>query len=117
MVEMIGAGVGRECDDWVDFDLFGHQVTAHRVRDTVTQPTNLVDGKAVPVFHFGIVLDWNIWESLVKRLAELDTAFVIAPHIRFAGEAGEQGTFFIREPGGSAMEFKTFRDMGQLFAA
>lgn len=116
LTQMIGAGVGRESERWVDFDLFGHQVTAHLVDESDAAATNPVDGKAVPAFHFGVVLDWADWEALADRLKTTGIDFLIEPHVRFEGEVGEQGTFFVREPAGTALEFKTFRDLGQLFA-
>ncbi len=117
MVDTIGAGVGREATKWVDFDLFGHQVTAHLVASNDDPATNPVDGHSVPSFHFGVVLAWDEWEALADRLRERAVEFVIEPYVRFAGQTGEQGTFFVREPAGTALEFKTFRDMEQLFAA
>jgi extradiol dioxygenase family protein len=116
-VDVLGASVGRESDKWVDFNFFGHQVTAHlNPRRTVQAATNPVDGKDVPTFHFGVVLDWPDWEALGNRLRKHGVTFVIEPYVRFKGEVGEQGTFFVREPSGAALEFKTFKDMGRLFA-
>ena len=117
LVDVIGAGIGREASRWVDFDLFGHQVTAHLVERGESAPTNPVDGHSVPAFHFGVVLEWDDWEALAKRLRANGADFVIEPYVRFKGKTGEQGTFFVREPAGTALEFKTFRDMQQLFAA
>ena len=117
MTDMLGAGIGRESERWVDFDFFGHQVTSHLVEGTDAAATNPVDGKAVPAFHFGIVLQWEDWETLAEKLDRAGVAFEIGPYRRFEGEAGEQGTFFVREPGGNtALEFKTFRNFDQLFA-
>jgi extradiol dioxygenase family protein len=116
-VDTLGVGIGRESDAWVDFDFFGHQVTAHFDTTAAKAATNPVDGKKVPTFHFGIVLLWSDWEKLAARLRERGVAFVIEPYIRFAGEVGEQGTFFLYEPGGAALEFKTFKDMSALFRA
>lgn len=117
MVDAIGAGVGREASRWVDFDLFGHQVTAHLVEQNGDAPRNPVDGHSVPAFHFGVVLQWEDWEALSGKLASRGIDFLIQPYIRFKGKPGEQGTFFVREPAGTALEFKTFRNMQQLFRA
>ena len=116
MVEVLQLGVGREAARWVDFDFFGHQVTAHLVASSEQASTNPVDGKSVPASHFGIVLAWDAWERLAARLQSLNLDFIIEPYVRFKGEVGEQGTFFVREPGGAVLEFKTFRDMSRLFA-
>ena len=115
----LGAGIGRRGDRWIDFDLCGHQVVVHldESMETAPEATNPVDGNQVPVPHFGIVFSMEQWRSLGDRLAASGMEFVIAPRNRFEGEAGEQGTFFVRDPAGNALEFKGFRDMSQLFAS
>jgi len=116
-VEVLGAGVGRTSDRWVDLDLAGHQVTAHLVDgDPRPPPHNDVDGHAIPVRHFGLVLPWDEWHATAERLRARGTAFLVEPHLRFAGEAGEQATLFLTDPAGNAIELKSFRDPGQLFA-
>ena len=112
---VLGCGEGRSAATWVDFDFHGHQLVAHLAPASAIH-RNVVDGDAVPVPHFGLVLDWADWERLRDRLAAAGTAFEIAPHIRFAGEAGEQATMFLFDSAGNALEFKAFRDIGQLFA-
>ncbi len=116
MTEVVGCSVGREDPKWVDFNLFGHQVTAHSVPEMADTATNAVDGHSVPTFHFGVVLEWDEWEKLAERVAKAGVPFDIEPYVRFEGQTGEQGTFFFREPGGAALEFKSFRNMDQLFS-
>ncbi|HTN85311.1 MAG TPA: VOC family protein [Sorangium sp.] len=126
-VDVLGCRVGREAARWIDFDFFGHQISAHLVDkarvdearvDEVAAvlPTNPVDGKDVPVRHFGAILEWRAWHALVERLRELGVQFLIEPHIRFVGEPGEQATLFVVDPSGHALEFKSFRDTRQIFA-
>lgn len=117
-VGVLGCRLGRESEDWIDFDLHGHQIVAHRVpRARLPDPGhNPVDGQAIPAFHFGLVLDWDAWQALAARLEASGIAFLVAPCIRFAGQVGEQATLFIRDPAGNALEFKSFRDPAQLFA-
>jgi extradiol dioxygenase family protein len=112
----LGCPEGRSSADWVDFDFFGHQLVAHL--DPAKRPLhfNEVDGKDVPVPHFGIVLEWGTWQRLADRLRAGGARFVIEPGIRFAGQVGEQATFFLYDPSGNALEFKAFRDPGRLFA-
>ncbi|MCH2182480.1 MAG: VOC family protein [Mariniblastus sp.] len=109
---------GRSSDTWIDFDLFGHQIVAHYREPELTDKVhrNPVDGHDVPVPHFGVVLLWDQWHDLARRLQEKNVEFVIEPYIRFAGETGEQATMFFCDPAGNALEFKSFRDMSQLFA-
>lgn len=116
--ELLACPEGRSSTRWVDFDLCGHQVVAHLV-DGLEPPTaghNPVDGEAVPVPHFGLVLAWASWHALAEKLQAAGTRFVIEPYVRFAGQVGEQATMFLLDPSGNALEFKSFRDPGQLFA-
>lgn len=115
---LLGCEEGRSSAAWVDFDLRGHQVVAHLVEKSAAGDagSNPVDGKEVPVPHFGLVLGWDDWHALAGRLQEAGTAFVIEPHVRFPGATGEQATMFLRDPAGNALEFKAFRDPAQLFA-
>ncbi|WP_110686923.1 VOC family protein [Salinicola aestuarinus] len=117
--ETFGLSEGRSSEQWVDFDFYGHQLVIHEHPKTPAQEnahTNSVDGHDVPVPHFGIVLSWPEWEALAERLRGFDTEFVIEPYVRFKGEPGEQATMFLLDPCGNALEFKAFKDMGQLFA-
>lgn len=111
---VLGCRPGRSAEGWVDFDFFGHQLSVHlsAARDA---GTNEVDGDDVPVRHFGIVLERGDWDALCARLREAGVTFDIGPRVRFEGAPGEQGTFFIRDPAGNALEFKTFRDPEGLF--
>ena len=113
---LLGCPEGRSSAAWIDFDLYGHQIVAHLAPAESASPTNTVDGKAVPVRHFGIVLPWEEWHVLADRLRAATTSFIIEPGIRFAGEVGEQATMFFLDPSGNALEFKAFRDPDQLFA-
>ena len=114
---VLGCPEGRSDPDWIDFNLYGHQIVAHRV-DTprATAAHNPVDGHAVPVPHFGVVLPPAEWQALAERLKAAGTQFVIEPHTRFPGQPGEQSTMFFYDPAGNALEFKAFADLGQLFA-
>ena len=115
--EKLGCKVGRSAERWIDFDFFGHQVSAHLVDGALSPAeTNPVDGEKVPSRHFGVILDWDEWHAMKDRLEADDTDFIIPPTTRFAGEVGEQGTMFFRDPSGNALEFKTFRDKSMIFA-
>ena len=114
---LLGCPEGRSSDDWVDFDFFGHQIVAHLSADSVLDKAhNEVDGEQVPVRHFGVILSMSQWHTLVDRLKLGKVEFAIAPDTRFAGEPGEQATFFIRDPSGNALEFKAFDDESRIFA-
>lgn len=115
--DVLGCTVGREAARWIDFDLRGHQLSAHL---TEVHPSdagaNLVDGDGVPIPHFGLVLPWEEWHALVAHLEQLGVPCLFGPRIRFAGEVGEQATLFVRDPAGNALEFKSFKDPASLFA-
>jgi extradiol dioxygenase family protein len=115
---LMGCQQGREADTWIDFDFFGHQLSFHVKPEAFTgaEATNAVDGKDVPVRHFGAVLDWHEWHALRDRLKAAGTDFVIEPYIRFKGEVGEQATMFFLDPSGNALEFKSFKEPSQIFA-
>ena len=116
-VEKLGCKVGRSAERWIDFDFFGHQISAPLVDEESSHTkTNRVDGDSVPTRHFGAILPWSQWEALHTRCSDLDIDFRIPPKIRFQGKAGEQGTFFIDDPSGNVLEFKTFRDNKHIFA-
>lgn len=115
--EIIGCEEGRSSEQWVDFNFFGHQLVIHiDTSKTQSDVRNKVDGHHVPVPHFGVVLSWDDWTKFSKRLKEKGVQFEIEPYIRFKGEVGEQGTMFFYDPSGNALEFKAFKDMGELFS-
>ncbi len=113
--EVLGCPEGRSSATWIDFDFRGHQLVVHLApRAAVTRSP--VDGDPVPVPHFGLVLDWAGWEELAARIEAAGVTFELPPHVRFAGKPGEQGTFFLFDPAGNALEFKAMRHAGNLFA-
>lgn len=112
---VLGCPEGRSSADWIDFDLYGHQIVAHRA-PAPARSSNPVDGHDVPVPHFGVVLTMEQWRDLAARLEAAGVAFGIPPHVRFAGQAGEQATMFFSDPSGNALEFKAFADDSRLFA-
>ena len=108
---------GRSSDNWVDFNFFGHQLVIHKVDGSSHKKEhNPVDGHEVPVPHFGVVLNWQDFHELAKKLMAKQVKFVIEPYVRFEGEVGEQSTMFFNDPSGNALEFKAFKNMDQLFA-
>lgn len=114
--DIMGFEEGRSSDRWVDFNFFGHQLVIHQVDQTNENAINPVDGHAVPVPHFGVVLTITQWKTLAAKLEKANIEFIINPHIRFEGQVGEQATMFFKDPSGNALEFKAFEDLSQLFA-
>ena len=115
--DLLGCSIGRTSARWIDFDFFGHQITAHLVDNALpSAETNPVDGEKVPARHFGAILDWDQWQTLSARLQAANLSFLIEPQIRFEGEVGEQATMFFSDPSGNALEFKAFKDKSMIFA-
>ena len=115
--EVLSCIEGRSDKHWVDFNFFGHQLVIHQKDGFEPNSiSNSVDGHNVPVPHFGVVLSWNDWQELATKLEQKNINFVIKPRIRFKGEIGEQATMFFNDPEGNALEFKSFKDINQLFA-
>jgi len=113
----LGLRTGRTSDQWADYDFFGHQLVVHEDTEFKGHKHfNGVDGKSVPIPHFGIVLPWDDFQNFSKHLTSKNVSFEIAPYLRFEGKAGEQMTLFFYDPSGNALEFKCFRNMDQLFA-
>lgn len=114
---LLGCKIGRNTDKWIDFDFWGHQLSAHvKPEELHKAQSNAVDGHAVPVRHFGAVLPWEEWHELRDKLIAHGIKFVIEPYIRFQGEPGEQATMFFLDPAGNALEFKSFKDPAKIFA-
>ena len=114
---ILGCDEGRSSDNWVDFNLFGHQLVIHyKEKSKEKIKTNPVDGKDVPIPHFGVVLEWNQFHNFSNKLIENGVTFIIDPYIRFKGLPGEQATMFFKDPCGNALEFKSFKDFNQIFA-
>jgi len=115
---ILGCMVGRTSDTWIDFNLFGHQVTAHLCpTESRETPTNPVDGKKVPVQHWGVILSMEQWQALAEKLKAQGVQFIIEPYVRFKGEVGEQATMFFLDPSGNALEFKAFQQDKAIFAS
>ena len=115
-LEVLGLKSGRTDARWIDLNFFGHQLSLHLVDEISREDFNEVDGDQVPVRHFGLVMDWEDWHDFKERIEKKQLSFLLKPKIRFKGEKGEQATFFLRDPSGNALEFKSFKDPGRLFA-
>ena len=115
-VSYLNCSVGRKSKKWVDFNFYGHQISAHLIdKKNKKDKINLVDGKKIPSRHFGIILEMNDWKNLVTYLNEKKVKYVIKPNIRFKGQIGEQATFFIKDPSNNVLEFKAFQNDNKIF--
>lgn len=113
--DTLGCKEGRSTDTWVDFDFFGHQISMHLGQPFATEATGHVGEHWVPMPHFGVILQSTDWHTLAARLKQAHTAFVIEPHLRFAGQPGEQWTMFFLDPFGNPIEVKGFESLDTLY--
>jgi len=115
-IKTLNCKIGRESESWVDFNLYGHQIVAHFAPEECRSVnSNIVDEDQIPCRHFGVILDWHEWKDLSKKLDLLKINFLINPKVRFKNKSGEQGTFFIKDPSGNVLEFKTFKNDADVF--
>jgi len=115
-VGVLGCREGRSAPTWVDFDMFGHQLSCHVGTPVTTQDCGRVDGIVGPMPHFSVIVTMAEYEQLAARVAAAGVPFIVTPRIRYAGEVGEQGTCFFLDPSGNAIEIKAFTRDDEVFA-
>lgn len=115
-VGRLGCSEGRSTEHWIDFELFGHQLSAHLGQPPGPACEGLVDGHAVPIPHFGAILEPSQFRAFAARLRRAGIVFLMEPGLRFAGKPGEQETMFFLDPDGNALEFKAFSRPDEVFA-
>ena len=113
--EVLGCREGRSTDSWVDFDFFGHQISAHLGHVGSLDYCGDVDGVAVPIPHFGCLLSDAQFVQVQRRLESADVEFVIRPQVRYAGKPAQQSTLFVLDFSGNPLEFKSFKDERQVY--
>ena len=115
-VDLLGCSTGRESTNWMDFNFFGHQLTAQINPEAVCSfPFVKRNNNTYPFCHFGAVLSWKDWHKLEAKLKEHEIDFLVEPKTVFKGEIGEQKTMFVEDPNGYGVEFKTFEQADNLF--
>ena len=112
----LGCTIGRASNKWIDFNFYGHQITAHLSPDSCDVVYNKVDDKSVPVRHFGLIMDWEDWHVAKDKLIQNKAQFIIEPYIRFRNKPGEQATLFIVDPSINGIELKSFKNKSMIFA-
>ena len=114
--EVLGCKIGRQSENWMDFDFFGHQISAHiSGNEVIDEEKSIVDGKEVPLRHFGVILELDKWKNLAEKLKVAGVEFVLDPQVRYKGEVGEQYMMFLYDPSGNALEFKAFTNPDEIF--
>ena len=113
-INILGCTIGRSSEQWIDLNFFQHQLVLHLSKKMINSNSNKVDNKKIPIPHFGVILEWNQWQMLSKKI-ENKISFIVKPYIRFKGQIGEQATMFFLDPDNNALEFKSFKDDKMIF--
>lgn len=116
-INILGCEEGRSTETWIDFNFFGHQLSAH-ISDNIPVPDycGKVDGISVPIPHFGCLLSREQFNEVQQKLESNEIDFLIKPQKRYSGQAGEQLIMFVFDFSGNPIEFKAFTDENQVFS-
>lgn len=114
-IEIVGAILGRHSNNWVDVNLFGHQITFTQAgKFNFNNPNYVFEGKILPSFHFGIILDIDTWGTMYSKLNKLKLELVNQATF-LKNKPGEHLSFFVKDPNGYMLEFKSFKEPKQVF--
>lgn len=114
-IDNIGATIGRNTETWVDVNLFSHQLTFIKAEKfNFISPNYVFEGKILPSFHFGIILDKHLWEDIYSRLRNKNLELVEQSNF-LKDKSGEHNSFFIKDPNDYMLEFKTFKNPENMF--
>jgi len=113
---VLGCEEGRSTEDWIDFELYGNQLSMH-LDETIIEPRvcGKVDGITVPIPHFGVIISNDQFDQMAKRLESSGINFIVKPQTRYEGKKGEQKTMFFKDPFGKPIEIKSFSDNDEIF--
>ncbi|MEH6444893.1 MAG: VOC family protein [Oceanospirillaceae bacterium] len=114
--QLLGCTQGRSTQSWIDFDFFGHQMSAH-IADNIPplDYCGLVDGIKVPIPHFGVIIGFAEYEAVREKLEAINYPFIVKPQIRYAGKPEQQHTLFILDASGNPLEFKSYSGTSKQF--
>ena len=115
-IDILGCDAGRFTETWIDFNFFGHQLSAHISEHIpALDYCGQVDGKAVPIPHFGCIISNEEFDDIQHRLEKANIEFVLKPQSRYEGLRGEQKTMFVLDFSGNPIEFKSYSDSEEVF--
>lgn len=113
--EDLGLDCGRETKKWLDINLFNNQLTYVLVdKFNFEYPNYTFDKDVLPSFHFGVVLDADDWEEMHDRINRWSSETIITKTF-LEDKNGEHVSFFVKDPNGYTIEFKTFIEEDQMF--
>ncbi|MGB5417374.1 VOC family protein [Algibacter sp.] len=111
----IGATFGRATEYWIDANLYGHQMTFIKSgKFNFNSPNYVFEGKILPSFHFGIILDPETWKTIYAKL-KAEKLELVSESQFLSGKVGEHNSFFVKDPNDYMLEFKTFKDANDMF--
>tara|TARA_Y100000589_G_C27180251_1_gene640439 strand:- start:665 stop:1060 length:396 start_codon:yes stop_codon:yes gene_type:complete len=116
-INNIGASAGRTSENWVDINLFGHQITFIKAEKfNFNNPNYVFEGKILPSFHFGVIVDVDNWKKIYTKLTK--QALEVVTKTTFLKEkTGEHLSFFIKDTNDYMLEFKSFKEPKDMFLA
>jgi extradiol dioxygenase family protein len=116
-VDLLGARCGRSAENWLDIDLYGNQLTFTKAGDFKFDFKKYRLGDQIlPSFHFGIIIDVELWGQLYARLHS--TPLKLTPKVTFMQDkVGEHLSFFVKDPNGYMVEFKSFKNENEVFSS
>ena len=116
-VEILGCEEGRSTENWIDFNFFGNQLSAHVSKNLPDLDyCGNVDGVMVPIPHFGCLLEKELFNKILEKLRTENIEFLVKPYERYEGKTGEQMTMFVFDYSGNPLEFKSFSKNDEIFA-
>ena len=114
-IDNIGGSLGRTGENWVDINLFGHQLTYIQTEKfNFNSPNYVFGGKLLPSFHFGIIVAVEKWKALYENLSNSNLKKVTQTTF-LDDKRGEHCSFFIKDPNDYMLEFKSFKDPNHMF--
>lgn len=117
-IDLLGCAAGRSTENWIDFNFFGHQLSAHvSQKFPELDYCGIVDGINVPIPHFGCLISVDAFKTIQERLENANIHFIVAPYIRYEGKVGEQHTMFFLDNSGNPIELKAFTNPDDVFAS
>lgn len=117
-INILGCEEGRSTENWIDFNFFGNQLSAHLSKNIPELDfCGKVDGITVPIPHFGCLLEISEFKRIQQRLEAENIDFVVKPQVRYEGKVGEQLTMFVFDFSGNPIEFKSYSNNEEVFLA
>ena len=115
-VNLVGATLGRQAQNWLDVNLHGNQITFTKAgKYEFNSPNYTFEKTVLPAFHFGVILELEDWQKTFERLK--------AHKIKITGELkflkdkkGQHSSFFVTDPNGYSLEFKCFNNSSEVFS-